>query len=151
MPDVTLRTDRFKMLIACTINLLAVSTVFMTQSIFLELSESFKIEITQARFSFSIVSLFYAAAFIFLGPAADKCDLPKISLTGLILLAITVFYASYAVSFSLFLIAMALIGIFAALIPASMFPYIAKTSPPKKNGHLYGINSCFWNIGCYFR
>ncbi len=95
MPEVTLRTDRSKILIACTINLLAVSIVFMTQSIFLELSESFKIDITQARFSFSIVSLFYAAAFIFLGPAADKFDLPKISLTGLILLAITVFYASY--------------------------------------------------------
>lgn len=132
MPQVTLRTDRSKFLIACTINLLAVSTVFMTQSIFLELSESFKIDITQARFSFSIVSLFYAAAFIFLGPAADKFDLPKISLTGLILLAITVFYASYAVSFSMLLIAMALIGICAALIPASMFPHIAKTSPQKK-------------------
>jgi hypothetical protein len=57
--------------------MLAVSTVFMTQSIFLELSEFFKIHITQARFSFSIVSLFYAVAFIFLGPAADKFDLPK--------------------------------------------------------------------------
>ena len=63
----------------------------MTQSIFLELSESFKIDITQARFSFSIVSLFYAASFFFLGPAADKFDLPKISVTGLLLLAITVF------------------------------------------------------------
>ena len=126
------------MLIACTINLLAVSTVFMTQSIFLELSESFKIDITQARFSFSIVSLFYAVAFIFLGPATDKFDLPKISVTGLILLSITVFYSSHAANFSLFLVAMALIGIFAALIPASMFPHIAKTSPKNKIGIYMG-------------
>ena len=126
------------MLIACTINLLAVSTVFMTQSIFLELSESFKIDITQARFSFSIVSLFYAAAFIFLGPATDKFDLPKISVTGLILLSITVFYSSYAANFSLFLVDMALVGIFAALIPASMFPHIAKTSPKNKIGIYMG-------------
>ena len=103
MPEVTIRTDRAKILIACTINLLAVSTVFMTQSIFLELSESFKIDTTQARFSFSIASLFYAAAFIFLGSAADIFDLPKISLTGLVLLSITVFCSSYAVSFSMFL------------------------------------------------
>ncbi len=138
MPEATLKTDRYRILIACTINLLAVSTVFMTQSIFLELSESFKIDITQARFSFSIVSLFYAAAFFFLGPAADKFDLPKIAVTGLFLLAITVFYSSYAASFNLFIIAMALMGICAALIPASMFPYIAKTSPRKKIGIYMG-------------
>ncbi|MFC1821009.1 hypothetical protein ACFLZG_08010, partial [Thermodesulfobacteriota bacterium] len=84
MPEAVLKKDRSKILIACTINLLAVSTVFMTQSIFLELSESFKIEFTQARFSFSIVSLFYAVSFFFLGPAADKFDLPKISVYGLL-------------------------------------------------------------------
>ncbi|UCE51983.1 MAG: MFS transporter, partial [Desulfobacterales bacterium] len=134
MPEAALKTDRSKILVACTINLLAVSTVFMTQSIFLELSESFKIDITQARFSFSIVSLFYAASFFFLGVVADKFDLPKIALTGLLFLAITVFYSSYAASFSLFIITMALMGICAALIPASMFPHITKTSPKNKIG-----------------
>jgi pimeloyl-ACP methyl ester carboxylesterase len=39
VPEAVLKTDRAKIFIACTINLLAVSTVFMTQSIFLELSE----------------------------------------------------------------------------------------------------------------
>jgi len=138
------------MLIACTINLLAVSTVFMTQSIFLELSETFKIDITQARFSFSIVSLFYAVAFIFLGPATDKFDLPKISVTGLILLSITVFYSSHAANFSLFLVAMALIGIFAALIPASMFPHIAKTSPKNKIGIYMGSIVASGTLGVIF-
>jgi YNFM family putative membrane transporter len=150
LPEATLKTDKSKLLIACTINLLAVSTVFMTQSIFLELSESFKIDITQARFSFSIVSLFYAAAFIFLGPAADKFDLPKIAVTGLLLSAITVFYASYAVNFSLFLIAMALIGICAALIPASMFPHIAKTSPQNKIGIYMGSIVASGTLGVIF-
>jgi len=147
---VTLRTDRSRILIACTINLLAVSTVFMTQSIFLELSEFFKIDITQARFSFSIVSLFYAVAFIFLGPAADKFDLPKISLTGLVLLSVTVFCSSYVASYSLFLVAMALIGIFAALIPASMFPHIAKTSPKNKIGIYMGSIVASGTLGVIF-
>jgi YNFM family putative membrane transporter len=138
LTEAALKIDRSKILIACTINLLAVSTVFMTQSIFLELSESFNIDITQARFSFSIVSLFYAASFFFLGPAADKFDLPKIAVTGLLLLAITIFCSSYATSFNLFIVAMALIGICAALIPASMFPHIAKTSPKNKIGMYMG-------------
>jgi len=138
LTEAALKIDRSKILIACTINLLAVSTVFMTQSIFLELSESFNIDITQARFSFSIVSLFYAASFFFLGPAADKFDLPKIAVTGLLLLAITIFCSSYATSFNLFVVSMALIGICAALIPASMFPHIAKTSPKNKIGMYMG-------------
>jgi MFS transporter, YNFM family, putative membrane transport protein len=150
LPEAALKTDRSKILIACTINLLAVSTVFMTQSIFLELSESFKIDITQARFSFSIVSLFYSASFFFLGPAADKFDLPKIAVTGLLLLSITVFYSSYAASFSLFIIAMALMGICAALIPASMFPHIAKTSPKNKIGIYVGSIIAAGTLGVIF-
>jgi YNFM family putative membrane transporter len=122
----------------------------MTQSIFLEISESFKIDITQARFSFSIVSLFYSVAFFFLGPAADKFDLPKIAITGLLLLAMTVFYASYAASFSLFIIAMALMGICAALIPASMFPHIAKTSPKNKIGIYMGSVVAAGTLGVIF-
>ncbi len=46
-----LKADSCKIAIAGIINLLAVSTVFMTQTIFLELSESFKTDITQARLS----------------------------------------------------------------------------------------------------
>jgi YNFM family putative membrane transporter len=122
----------------------------MTQSIFLELSESFKIDITQARFSFSIVSLFYASAFFFIGPAADKFDLPKIAAAGLLSLAITVLYASYATSFSLFAIAMALMGVCAALIPASMFPHIAKTSPENKIGIYMGSIVASGTFGVIF-
>lgn len=145
-----IKTDRSKMLIACTINLFAVSTVFMTQSIFLELSDSFNINLTQARFSFSIVSLFYAAAFFFLGPAADRFDLPKIAVTGLFLLASTIFCSSYATSFNFFIVAMAFIGICAALIPASMFPYIARNSPKDKSGIYIGAIVASGTLGIIF-
>ena len=140
----------FKMLIACTINLLAVSTVFMTQSIFLELSESFKIELTQARFAFSTVSLSYCVSFFFLGPAADKFDLPKMALTGIISLAFTVLYASFVTSFNLFLPAMAMMGICAALVPASMFPHIAKTSPKDKISIYMGTIVASGTLGVIF-
>lgn len=150
LPETALKTDRSKVLIACTNNLIAVSTIFMTQSIFLELSESFKIDITQARFSFSIVSLFYAVSFLFLGPAADKFNLPKITLAGLLLLAITVFYASLVTNFSLFIIAMALMGICAALIAASTFTHIAKTSPNNKIGIYVGSIVAAGTLGVIF-
>ena len=126
------------MLNACIINLLAVSTVFMTPSIFLELSQTFGTDITQARFSFSVVSLTYCVSFFFLGPAADKFNLPKMAITGLLLLAATVFYSSLTSDFSLFVLAMALMGISAAMVPAAMFPHIAKTAPPNKIGVYMG-------------
>jgi YNFM family putative membrane transporter len=138
------------MVIACTIILLAVSCVFMTQSIFLELSESFQIDLTRARFSFSIVSMFYAAAFFFVGPAVDKFDLPKIAVTGLFLLAMTVAGASYATGYSMFLTAMALAGFCAASIPASMFPHIVKTSPENKTGTYMGSIVASGTLGVIF-
>ena len=150
IPIIITMTGIFKILIACTINMLAVSTVFMTQSIFLEISESFNIDITQARFSFSIISLFYSASFFFLGPAADKFDLPKIAVTGLLLLAVTVVGASYAASFGMFIIAMALMGICAALIPASMFPHVTKTSPQNKIGVYVGLIVASGTLGVIF-
>ena len=55
MPEVTLRTDRAKIIIACTINLLAVSTVFMTQSIFLDLKPNV--------FSVELKSIFFGNTF----------------------------------------------------------------------------------------
>jgi len=150
MPEVEVKVTKSKLLIACSINLLAVSSVFMTQSIFLELSQSFQIDISHARFSFSIVSLFYAIAFIFLGPITDRYDLPKISLIGLLLLSATVFGSSYMANFNLFIIAMALTGTFAALIPASMFPHIAKTSPASKIGTYMGAIVASGTLGVIF-
>jgi YNFM family putative membrane transporter len=133
-----LRSDQAKIAISCVTILLAVTAVFMTQSIFLEISQSFEIQITEARHSFSVVSLFYAISFLFLGPAADKYDLPKIAVTGLTLLGLSVLFASYAPRFSLFLVAMGFMGFSAALIPASMFPYVSIIAPDEKRGVYVG-------------
>ncbi len=61
--SIIINGEKSKFLIACFITMLAVSSVFMTQSIFLEISDSFRIDITQARFAFSVVSLFYTFSF----------------------------------------------------------------------------------------
>jgi YNFM family putative membrane transporter len=122
----------------------------MTQSIFLEISQSFKIDITQARFSFSVVSLFYAASFFLIGPTTDKFDLPKFAVTGLALLALTVLFASWTTNFGLFIIAMALMGFCAAFIPASMFPHVAVVSPKHKTGIYVGSIVAAGTLGVIF-
>jgi len=149
-PFLIMLRSKSKLFIACLINLFAVSSVFMTQSIFLELSKSFQVDISHARYSFSIVSLFYAIAFIFLGPITDRYDLPRISFTGLLLLSATVCGSSYVANFNVFLIAMALTGTFAALIPASMFPHIAKISPVTQIGTYMGSIVASGTLGVIF-
>ena len=150
MLHATLKGDKTRFAFACVNTLFAVSAMFITQSIFLELSQSFQINITEARYSFSIVSLFYAASFFILGPAVDKFELPKIAFTGLILLALSILGASYAPGFGLFMAAMAFTGFCAALIPASMFPYVTKVSPPGKIGLNVGLVVASATLGVIF-
>ena len=97
-----------------------------------------------------MVSLFYAISFFFFGPAADKFYLPKIAMTGLVLLTVAVFCSSYASNFNYFLGFMALIGTSATLIPASMFPYIVKTSPKDKIGMYMGSIVASGTLGVIF-
>ena len=78
----TLKNDTSRISVACVINLLAVATVFMTQSIFLEISESFGIDITQAGLSFSVTSLSYSLSFLLLGPVSDRYNRSGLAVTG---------------------------------------------------------------------
>ncbi len=139
-----------KLLVISITTMLALSTVFMTQAIFLEISESFNIDLAQARFSFSFVSIFYAAAFIFLGPIVDKFNLPKIAIIGGISLSLAIFYASYTQNFNLFIISMALTGICAASIPAAMFPHMVSIAPPTKTGMYVGSIVAASTMGVVF-
>jgi YNFM family putative membrane transporter len=145
-----IRTGPFRIAISSINILLAVSAVFMTQSIFLEISQSFSIHITDARLSFSIVSLFYSIAFFFLGPAMDKYDLPKIAVSGLALQGLSILFASYAPGFDTFVITMAMIGICSAIIAASMFTYVSKTAPKDKIGVYVGSIVASGTLGVIF-
>ncbi len=136
--SIIINSEKSKCLIACFITMLAVSSVFMTQSIFLEISESFRIDIAQARFAFSIVSLFYAVSFFLIGPVVDKFPLPTVAVAGLSSLSISVFAASCINDFGIFVFIMAIVGLSATLIPASMFPYVSTTAPSNKVGLYVG-------------
>ena len=142
--------DFIKILIACVITLLAVSTIFMTQPIFLEISKYFNTDITRARFSFSVVSLCYAVSFFFIGPAIDRYNLPLIASIGLGLLGLAIAGASCTTDFTIFTVSLALVGFFAALVPASMFTYMATIAPKDKIGLYVGSIVASATLGVIF-
>lgn len=133
------KTPRLKVAIASIITMFAVSAVFITQPIFPEIAGDFKIDMVQARLAFSMASLFYAVAFFLIGPSTDRFNLPTMSFSGLLLLCLTIFLSSYSSSFSCFVVMMGISGFFAALVPASMFPYVVKLAPKEKRGRYLGV------------
>jgi YNFM family putative membrane transporter len=137
----TRKTERMNFMepfISCLAAMIAVSTVFMTQSVFMEISDSFNVDLTRARLAFSVVSLFYATSFLMFGPAADRFDLQKMSSAGLFFSAIGVFAAAIVGNFNSFIISMAVIGICASAVAASMFPYMVKIAPEEKKSIYLG-------------
>jgi YNFM family putative membrane transporter len=125
-------------LIACLAAMIAGATVFMTQSVFMEISDAFNVDIARTRFAFSVVSIFYGISFLLFGPAADRFDLQKMSSAGLFFSATGVFAAAIVGNFNSFIISMAVIGICASAVAASMFPYIVKIAPEEKQGIYIG-------------
>ena len=130
--------DTASMVMACASTMLAVGTVFMNQSIFLELAKSFAIDIQDARYSFGIISLGYSLAFVVAGPVADLFEARKVAASGLAVLASLLLCASWLQGFSLFLVCMGALGVGAALVPASIFPYVARVSSDKRRGVYVG-------------
>lgn len=136
--------------LACAMTMLGVATLFMTQSIFLEISESFGIDIGRVHLAFGVASLSYAATFFVLGPATDLLHLPKLAVGGTTLLAATLFWASWTDDFNVFLLSMALTGIFTATIPAAMFPHISAISPREKQAAHIGALVAAGPMGIIF-
>lgn len=123
---------------ACVITMLAVSTVFMTQPVLPEIAETFGIHMVDARFSFTVASFFYAAAFFIIGPAIDLFNLPRTAVTGLVLLSGILFWSSCSRDFTGFVASMGGVGFSAALIPSSMFPYMSHIAPDNRKGIYIG-------------
>lgn len=130
--------EAIQVALACAMTMLGVATLFMTQSIFLEISQSFGIDIGRVHLAFGVASLSYAATFFVLGPATDMLHPPKLAVGGTTLLAATLIRASWTNDFNVFLLSMALTGIFTAAIPAAMFPHIAAISPRNKQAVYIG-------------
>jgi len=134
----------------CSLTMMAVSTVFMNQAIFLELANFFDVNIAHARMSFTVVSLSYSVTFLLVGPTIDRVDLPKIAFCSALLLAMILMGTSFVTSYHFFLFCMLPMGFCAALIPASMFPYMSRIAPDKKKGLYVGSIVAAGTLGVIF-
>lgn len=123
---------------ACVVTMLAVGTVFMNQSIFMEIAGSFSLNAQGASVSFSVASLCYSLTFLFAGPLADTFDCRKISAAALALIALLLVGAAGMHEYPWFLACTGLTGLAAAAVPASLFPYVSRLAPAHKSGVYVG-------------
>lgn len=119
---------------ACLFTMFAVAVVFMNQAVFPELADSFGLAAQEARFSFSVVSLCYSLTFLFAGPVVDTFDCRKVAALGLGAIAVLLLCAAEMRGYPWFLACTGLMGVAAAVVPASMFPYVSRTAPRQKAG-----------------
>src|SRR5215471_17633067 len=103
--------------------LLALGAVVMVQPIFAAIAASFRLPPLAVRASFSLGTLAYAVAFFLLGPLTDRVSLTTMGLLSALGLALSVALSGLSPGFLLFNLSMVLMGVCAAGLVGSMFPY----------------------------
>ena len=110
-----------RIVLSALLIVLLVGSVYISQLIFQEISQTYHIDILAARNVFSLSCFFYAISFFIYGPLSDKVSTKLLVLLGCIgtvcclLLSVIIDY------FDLYLVIMSLIGFFAAAVPAASF------------------------------
>ncbi|MWP46456.1 MFS transporter [Gilliamella sp. Pas-s27] len=134
------KQSKMSIIVSVMLVLLLVGSVYISQLIFQEISQSFNIDILDARFVFSLSCFFYAISFFIYGPLSDRVSTRLLVIFGcigtILCLTISVFVESYKI----YLFIMSLTGFFAASVPVALFAYTAKNTPndklPQKMGSM---------------
>ncbi|WCN11168.1 MFS transporter [Marinomonas mediterranea] len=123
---------------ACSGILLALGSIVMVQPIFAEVGLSLGVPSTDVRVSFSIVSLSYAVAFFLFGPLTDRLNIKWLGAFSSLALAVSCALLSQGQDILFFNLAISVVGISAAGIVSSMFPYMTKIAQEKQRGKYLG-------------
>ncbi|OCG11909.1 MFS transporter [Gilliamella apicola] len=129
---------------------LLVGSVYISQLIFQEISQSYHIDILAARNVFSLSCFFYAISFFIYGPLSDKVSTRLLVLVGSIGTVCCLILSVIVDCFDLYLIIMSLIGFFAAAVPAALFAYTAKNTPNHKLPQAMGVMISASIVGIIF-
>ncbi len=129
---------------------LSVGSVYITQLIFQEISASFHVDVLDARYSFSVSCFIYAISFFIFGPLSDRVSAKSLSLFGCAGVIICLFICLYITRYNIFLLAMALLGFFAAAVPAALFSYTAKNTEAYKLPRAMGLMISASIVGIIF-
>ena len=129
---------------------LLVGSVYISQLIFQEISQTYHIDILAARNVFSLSCFFYAISFFIYGPLSDKVSTKLLVLIGSIGAVCCLLLSVIIDNFNLYLVIMSLIGFFAAAVPAALFAYTAKNTPNHKLSQAMGIMISASIVGIIF-
>ena len=138
------------LILSALLIVLLVGSVYISQLIFQEISQSYHIDILAARNVFSLSCFFYAISFFIYGPLSDKVSTKLLVLLGSIGAVCCLFLSVIIDNFNLYLVIMSLIGFFAAAVPAALFAYTAKNTPNHKLSQAMGIMISASIVGIIF-
>ena len=138
------------LILSALLIVLLVGSVYISQLIFQEISQSYHIDILAARNVFSLSCFFYAISFFIYGPLSDKVSTKLLVLIGSIGAVCCLFLSVITDNFNLYLVIMSLIGFFAAAVPAALFAYTAKNTPNQKLPQAMGIMISASIVGIIF-
>ena len=138
------------LILSALLIVLLVGSVYISQLIFQEISQSYHIDILAARNVFSLSCFFYAISFFIYGPLSDKVSTKLLVLIGSIGAVCCLFLSVIIDNFNLYLVIMSFIGFFAAAVPAALFAYTAKNTPNQKLPQAMGIMISASIVGIIF-
>lgn len=141
---------KLSVILSALLIVLSVGSVYISQLIFQEISQSYHIDILAARNVFSLSCFFYAISFFIYGPLSDKAPTRLLVLVGSIGTVCCLVLSVIVDCFDLYLIIMSLIGFFAAAVPAALFAYTAKNTPNDKLPQAMGVMISASIVGIIF-
>ena len=141
---------KLSVILSALLIVLLVGSVYISQLIFQEISQSYHIDILAARNVFSLSCFFYAISFFIYGPLSDKVSTRLLVLVGSIGTVCCLILSVIVDCFDLYLIIMSLIGFFAAAVPAALFAYTAKNTPNHKLPQAMGVMISASIVGIIF-
>ena len=141
---------KLSVILSALLIVLLVGSVYISQLIFQEISQSYHIDILAARNVFSLSCFFYAISFFIYGPLSDKVSTRLLVLVGSIGTVCCLILSVIVDCFDLYLIIMSLIGFFAAAVPAALFAYTAKNTPNDKLPQAMGVMISASIVGIIF-
>lgn len=128
-----------KLFAACLITCLAVASVYLSQSIFPVIAQSYGLPDSAGRLTFTYASIAYAVAFFVIGPLSDFVSPRVLATWGLVGSAGALSLASSTNHFELLLLALTFMGSAAAAVPAAMFALVPRMAQPKQVGTYFGM------------
>lgn len=139
MKSEQLRHPTWKLLAACLVTCLAVASVYLSQSVFPAIAQSYGLPDSAGRLTFTYASIAYAVAFFVIGPLSDRVSPRALATWGLLGTAGALALASSATHYEFLLLALTLVGGAAAAVPAAMYALVPRMAQPKQVGTYFGM------------